>query len=204
MSRPRAALTNKDAADLLFDVATILERAEDNPYRVRAYRRAARLLLRRTDDLRGHLTPQGELDLPGLGPRLRRKLGELLAKGRMTFYVELCAELPPDISRLMAVPTVGPKTAWRLHEELGITDAAGLKAAAESGKVRKLYGFGPKREQQLLTGALEVLAGRPKIYAPLPVDDLDTVETSSIAALPAPRRPDLPEQLPLIALPAAA
>src|SRR5688500_8067772 len=201
---PRNVLTNKDAADLLFDVATILERAEDNPYRVRAYRRAARLLLRRNDDLRGHLTPQGELDLPGLGPRLRRKLGELLAKGRMTFYVELCAELPPDISRLMAVPTVGPKTAWRLHEELGVSDAAGLKAAAETGKIRRLYGFGPKREQQLLAGAMEVLAGRPKIYAPLPPEDFDERTAPKVAALPAPIRPDLPEQLPLIALPAAA
>jgi DNA polymerase (family 10) len=200
---PRATLTNKDAADLLFDVATILERAEDNPYRVRAYRRAARLLLRRTDDLRGHLTPTGELDLPGLGPRLRRKLGELLAKGRMTFYVELCAELPPDISRLMAVPTVGPKTAWRLHEELGITNAAQLKAAAETGKIRALYGFGPKREQQLLAGALEVLAGRPKIYAPLPPEDFDGLEPAAVAALPAPR-PNGPEQLPLIPMPVAA
>jgi DNA polymerase (family 10) len=201
---PRATLTNKDAADLLFDVATILERAEDNPYRVRAYRRAARLLLRRTDDLKEHLTPSGDLDLPGLGPRLRRKLGELLAKGRMTFYVELCAELPPDISRLMAVPTVGPKTAWRLHEELGLTNADQLKAAAEAGKIRALYGFGPKREQQLLTGAMEVLAGRPKIYAPLPPEDLDDLEVVTVAELPVPKRADQPEQLPLIALPAAA
>jgi DNA polymerase (family 10) len=201
---PRATLTNKDAADLLFDVATILERAEDNPYRVRAYRRAARLLLRRTDDLKEHLTPSGDLDLPGLGPRLRRKLGELLAKGRMTFYVELCAELPPDISRLMAVPTVGPKTAWRLHEELGLTNAAQLKAAAEAGKIRALYGFGPKREQQLLTGAMEVLAGRPKIYAPLPPEDLADLEVVAVAELPVPKRADQPEQLPLIALPAAA
>jgi DNA polymerase (family 10) len=201
----RATLTNKDAADLLFDVATILERAEDNPYRVRAYRRAARLLLRqnRDEDLRAHLTPTGELNLPGLGPRLRRKLGELLAKGRMTFYVELCAELPPDISRLMSVPTVGPKTAWRLHEELGITNAAGLKAAAETGKIRALYGFGPKREQQLLEGAKAVLAGRPKIYAPLPLEDVEELEPAAVAALPEPR-PTGPEQLPLIAMPVAA
>lgn len=200
---PRATLTNKDAADLLFDVATILERAEDNPYRVRAYRRAARLLLRRNEDLRGRLTPEGELNLPGLGPRLRRKLGELIAKGRMTFYVELCAELPPDISRLMSVPTVGPKTALRLNEELGISNAAELKAAAETGKIRALYGFGPKREQQLLEGAKAVLAGRPKIYAPLPPEDLDGLEPAAVAALPAPR-PNGPEQLPLIAMPVAA
>ena len=159
--------------------------------------------MRWTDELKGLLTTTGELDLPGLGPRLRRKLGELLDKGRMTFYVELCAEMPPDISRLMSVPTVGPKTAWRLHEELGIANAAQLKAAAEAGKIRALYGFGPKREQQLLEGAKAVLAGRPKVYAPLPPEEVDEL-APVVAALPAPRRPNQPEQLALIAMPEAA
>jgi DNA polymerase (family 10) len=99
-------VTNKDAADILFNVATILELAEDNPYRIRAYRRAARLLLGRPEEARVKLVDgkEGkELDLPGLGPRLRRKLGELLATGRMRFYVELCAELPDEVARLMQI-----------------------------------------------------------------------------------------------------
>src|SRR3712207_539588 len=81
-----STVTNKDAADILFNVATILELAEDNPYRVRAYRRAARLLLGSREDAKVKLVlgKEGrELDLPGLGPRLRRKLGELLSTGRM-------------------------------------------------------------------------------------------------------------------------
>ncbi|HKG25922.1 MAG TPA: helix-hairpin-helix domain-containing protein [Thermomicrobiales bacterium] len=167
-------VTNKDAADVLFNVATILELAEDNPYRVRAYRRAARLLLSSRDDVRLKLTPENELDLPGLGPRLRRKLGELLSNGHMRFYVELCADLPGDVSTLMLIPGVGPKTALRLNEELGLTNAADVYAAAQQGKIRQLYGFGPKRERQLLEGAEEVLAGRPKVYAPiLPAEEDD-------------------------------
>src|SRR5262245_7740481 len=96
-------VTNKDAADVLFNVATILELAEDNPYRVRAYRRAARLLLSNRDDARLKLTAGQELDLPGLGPRLRKKLGELLSTGHMRFYVELCADLPDEVSNLMLI-----------------------------------------------------------------------------------------------------
>lgn len=168
-------VTNKDAADVLFNVATILELAEDNPYRVRAYRRAARLLLRSRDDVRLKLSPEGELDLPGLGPRLRRKLGELLSNGSMRFYVELCADLPGDAATLMSIPGVGPKTALRLNEELGLADAADVYAAAQQGKIRQLYGFGRKSEQLLLAGAEEVLSGRPKVYAPIPflaVDEL--------------------------------
>jgi DNA polymerase (family 10) len=162
-----AITTNREAADVLFNVATILEMSQDNPYRIRAYRRAARLLLRSPQDARVKLTDKRELDLPGLGIRLRKKLGELLSTGRMGFYVELCAVMPDEVNQLMQIPTVGPKTALRLHEELGLSTAAGVVEAARAGKIRLLYGFGLKREKQLLDGALEVLAGRPKIYAPL-------------------------------------
>ncbi len=172
-------ITNRTAAELLFDVATILELSEDNPYRVRAYRRAARLLLRQRDQATVHVDPTGELVLPGLGPRLRRKLGELLSTGRMGFYVELCAELPDAIADLMRIPSVGPKTAWRLHAELGLNSAEDVKAAAEQGSIRALFGFGETRERQLRAGAIEVLAGRPKIYAPVPLDIFEQGENEA-------------------------
>ena len=163
-------VTNRDAANILFNVATILDLAEDNPYRIRAYRRAARLLLARPEDGRVELVEGKdgkELNLPGLGPRLRRKLGELLSTGRMRFYVELCAELPDDVSRLMQIPAVGPKTALRLHEELGLSTPADVYAAAQAGKIRALYGFGEKRERQLLHGAEAVLGGNVRSFAPV-------------------------------------
>ena len=195
-------ITNRTAAELLFDVATILELSEDNPYRVRAYRRAARLLLRQQDQARVHLDQNGELVLPGLGPRLRRKLGELLSTGRMGFYVELCAELPDAIAELMRIPSVGPKTAWRLHAELGLSTAEDVRRAAENGEIRKLYGFGEVRERQLLAGAVEVLSGRPKVYAPVPLDLFEQgQEPTPLNA----DRPAAPVAIPAqVALPRAA
>jgi DNA polymerase (family 10) len=168
-----STVTNKDAAEVLFNVATILELAEDNPYRVRAYRRAARLLLRNPDDAGLHLNDQHELDLPGLGPRLRRKLGELLSTGHMQFYVELCADLPEGVARLMEIPSVGPKTGRRLNEELGLNSAEDVYAAAQQGKIRQLYGFGVKRERQLLEGAEMVLGGFQKVASPVPPPEPD-------------------------------
>lgn len=194
-----STVTNKDAADVLFNVATILELAEDNPYRIRAYRRAARLLLARPTAAKVALVEGKagkELDVPGLGQRLRRKLGELLATGRMRFYVELCAELPTEVASLMRVPGVGPKTARRLHEELGVSSAAELYAAAQAGRVRTLYGFGRTRERQLLEGASAVLAGHVRSFAPVPVD-LDEVEGGTVAVLPEPRALPLPLALPM-------
>ena len=203
-----STVTNKDAAGVLFNVATILELAEDNPYRVRAYRRAARLLLGSPADARVKLVDgkQGkELDLPGLGLRLRRKLGELLATGRMRFYVELCAELPDEVSGLMRIPNVGPKTALRLHEELGLSTPADVYAAAQAGKIRALYGFGEKRELQLLHGAEAVLGGNVCSFVPR-APEPDPAPAAVARPLPAVSAPDAaPAPLPLpLPLPEAA
>jgi DNA polymerase (family 10) len=181
-------VTNKDAADILFNVATILEMAEDNPYRVRAYRRAAQLLLGNPNDARVMLVDGKhgkELDLPGIGQRLRRKLGELIATGRMRFYVDLCADLPDEVAGLMALANVGPKTALRLHEELGLATAADVYEAAQSGKIRQLYGFGEKRELQLLAAAEAVLAGSVRSFVPRPVEPVPVPPTPiALPALP--------------------
>ncbi|MCC6314354.1 MAG: histidinol-phosphatase [Thermomicrobiales bacterium] len=168
-TRPMAIVTNRDAAHLLFNVATILELAEDNPYRIRAYRRAARLLLARPESDAVPLIAgkKGkELDLDGLGERLRLKLGELLSTGRLRFYVDLCATLPDDVAVLMQIPGIGPKTAQRLREELGVHSAADVLAAAEAGKIRALYGFGELRERQLRDGAAQVLRGNIRSFVP--------------------------------------
>ncbi len=166
-----ARITNRDAAELLFNVATILELADDNPYRIRAYRRAARMLTSRAPGAPLPLVEGKagkELDLPGLGQRLRRKLGELLATGRMRFYVELCAQLPEEVSDLIAVPGIGPKTALRLNEELGLASAADVAAAAAAGRIRQLYGFGARREQLLGDAARQVAAGNVRTFVARP------------------------------------
>jgi DNA polymerase (family 10) len=167
----KSIVTNREAATLLFNVATILELAEDNPYRIRAYRRAARMLLTQPLDARAPLVDGKtgpELDLPGLGERLRRKLGELLTTGRMRFYVELCADLPDEIAGLMAIPEVGPKTARRLHEELGLSTPREVAEAAAAGRIRTLYGFGERRERQLAEGARRVMSGNVRPFVPRP------------------------------------
>lgn len=192
-------ITNRDAAGVLFNVATILELAEDNPYRIRAYRRAARLLLGRPVEARVALVDgkQGkELDLPGPGLRLRRKLGELLATGRLRFYVDLCAELPAEVADLMRLPNVGPKTALRLHEELGLASAGDVYAAAQAGKIRALYGFGAKRERQLLEGAAAVLAGNVRSFVPRPSGEREELSSAALAALAAPVAAQVPLALP--------
>jgi DNA polymerase (family X) len=150
-------MDNREAARAVFAVAALLESLGANPFRLRAYRRAAVNLLRWPDQAERHTTTGGELDVPWLGPRLRRKLGELISRGRMQFYDDLLEELPRPIRELLEVPGVGPRTAWRLVDELGIRSVDDLLVAARGGRLRMLRGIGAVRERQLGAAAESLL-----------------------------------------------
>ena len=140
---------NAQAARTIFTIATLLESQGANRYRVTAYRRAAIGLLRLPQGASAFVDGKGELNLPWLGPRLRRKLGELVAKGRMQFHQDLLAELPSSVRALLEVPGIGPKTAARLTERMGVRSVRGLARAAAGGELRQHYGFGAAREAKL-------------------------------------------------------
>lgn len=152
-------MTNREIAHVLFNIATLLEMASGNPYRIQAYRRCARGMLRLKVEANTLVEAGQELPLPGLGKRLRAKIGQLIAGGRMAFYEELIAEQHPAIQSLMQVPTVGPKTALRLFTELHLTSPEALLFAARRGRVRELWGFGEKRERALAAAAALVIGG---------------------------------------------
>ncbi|CCF85238.1 helix-hairpin-helix domain-containing protein [Nitrolancea hollandica] len=155
---PQPSITNHDAALILLNIAAILELTDGNPYRVRAYRRAALLLLRLRVPATEFLSPEGELLLPGLGERLRRKLGELFSHGEMSFYRDLYASLPTGMVSLMRVPGIGPRIALRLMAELGLESPEDVIQAAEAGAIRKLYRFGEKSEANLARAARALIA----------------------------------------------
>lgn len=142
-------MENREAARALFAVAGLLEAEGANPYRVRAYRRAAASLLALPGQAAALVTPEAELPLPWLGSRLRKKLGELLTHGHMQFYDELVEALPAAKRELLAIPGVGPRTAALLITELGLTTADAVAEAATQGRLRTLRGIGARRERQL-------------------------------------------------------
>ncbi len=151
-------MTNRQIANILFNIATLLDMAQDNIYRVRAYRRAARRILALREEA-AVIVARGEaLPLPGVGARMRRKLTELLAEGSLASYKELLEDLPPTMQVLMALEGVGPRTALRLNEELRIGSPEELIAAAQGGRIRQLYGFGARREELLAQAAQAAVA----------------------------------------------
>lgn len=145
-------MTNRDMAATLFNIATLLRERGENPYRIRAYESGARSLMRRrSDDMVGPLQKSHQT-LPHpkfvLGDKLQRKLRQLAQTGDMEFYDQLLADLPVPIANLMRVPGIGPRTAARLYDTLGIETADDLRDMARSGRLTEVWGIGVKRREQ--------------------------------------------------------
>lgn len=152
-------VSNQQVAEVLFNIATLLEMQQGNPYRIEAYRNAARGMMALPIQVTDLIARGQRLETPGLGDRLRRKITELATTGHMTFYDDLCEEsLPEDVRELMRVPHVGPRTAIRLSSQLDIHSVEQLARAAGQQQLRPYYGFGERSEQRLAQGARSVLS----------------------------------------------
>ena len=132
-----------------------------NPFRVRAYRKAARLvgeLPRNVADL-----PTEALDaLPGIGKDLAGKIAIIAHGGHLPLLDELAHEVPPGITALLALPALGPKRVHLLHEKLGIDSVEKLGAAAKAGKLRDVPGFGTGIEARVLRAIAEGAGEAPR------------------------------------------
>ena len=145
-------MTNREIAAVLFNISAILSSQQGNPYRIRAYRRAAQNLLRLRYPVADRVATGKPLGLPRLGKSLTAKISALASKDALPFYEELCESLPPEERTLLKlkVPGLGPTIAARIHHDLGPTDPASLRRAAATGKLQRVWGIGPKRTAAIL------------------------------------------------------
>jgi DNA polymerase (family 10) len=141
-------MTNHQIAAVLFNISGILAQQHANPYRVRAYRQAARNLLRLRHQVAERAGAGKPLGVPRLGKSLTEKISQLATAGRLPFYDELCATLPEG--RLLLVPGIGPTIAARITRDLGQADDATLRRAAATGRLQRVWGVGPKRTAAIL------------------------------------------------------
>lgn len=145
-------MRNLELAWQLEQIAELLEIRDENPFKVRAYRRAA-AVIRELPEPVDTVAARGELRrLPGVGEALAAKIEEWLRTGRIAFYDQLARELPPALADLLRILGVGPKAAYRLYRELGVTTVAELEQACREGRVRNLKGFGARSEERILEG----------------------------------------------------
>ena len=142
---------NSDVSDIFNKVADLLEIEGANPFRVRAYRNAARAISSLPRSVSDMIESEENLtELPGIGEDLAGKIKEVVQTGSLAQLEALESSTPSELSRLMKVPGLGPKRVKAIYENLGVVDLKSLKEAAEKGKVRELEGFGKKTEQTIL------------------------------------------------------
>jgi DNA polymerase (family 10) len=149
---------NADIAAVFDEIADLLEIQGGNPFRVRAYRNAARTVGDLTRDLFVLVEKDEPLPkLPGVGPDLEGKIREICASGSCALQQELHRKLPPAITELLKIPGLGPKRVKALHDRLHVRTLDELKRAAAGGRIRDIAGFGEKTEQHIIE-ALEARA----------------------------------------------
>jgi DNA polymerase (family 10) len=152
-------MENPEVAQAFDEVADLLELQEANPFRVRAYRNAARTLRDLSEPVADIAAdPLRKLeDLPGIGTDLAGKIRTLLQTGDLPLRRQLRGQVPAGLRDLLGVPGLGPKRAQVLYRQLGIRSLAKLRQAARQHRIRDLKGFGTRTEEIILRG-LEHLA----------------------------------------------
>jgi DNA polymerase (family 10) len=142
---------NSDIEEIFNRVAELLEMEDANPFRVRAYRNAARTIGGLSKSVTD-LVEAGESlsNLPGIGKDLAEKTKEIIETGSLSQLKELEKGTPADLHDVLKLPGLGPKKVKALYKELNIDSMEALEKAANEKKIRKLEGFGEKTEENIL------------------------------------------------------
>jgi DNA polymerase (family 10) len=140
---------NRAIAQVLGEIADLLEIKGENAFKIRAYRSASETIAASPDAV-ARLEDQQLRAIPGIGRDLAARIRELAVSGASTYHQELLAEFPRTILELLRLQGVGPKTVARLYSVLNISSVEALAAAARDGRLRSLKGMGSKKEALIL------------------------------------------------------
>ena len=145
---PRA---NEAVEAALNEYRDLLAITSPDPHKARAYEKAARSIGGWHEDIAG-ASVEDLLKIPNVGKSIAPKVAEYLQTGQMTVLEELRAQIPPGVRQLMSIPSLGPKKALALYEELHVSSVEELTEAIEDGRVASLKGFGQKTAEKLADG----------------------------------------------------
>ena len=144
-------MKNTAIAKVFQDIADLLELKGENPFKIRAYQRAARTIEHLPKEMEIMLEEGEDLkNIPGVGEAIAKKTTELITTGKLGYYEDLKAEFPEGITSLLEIPGVGPKIAKRLSTELGIRSVDELEQAIKDGRVAEMFRLGDKTADNIL------------------------------------------------------
>src|SRR2546425_348585 len=176
-------MQNPDIARLFDEVADLLEIQDANPFRVRAYRNAARTIRDFPEPITD-LVRAGTKDLTdiaGIGDDLAEKITDIVTTGELPLRKQLASKLPAGLLDLLRIPGLGPKRVKLLYKKLKVKSAADLAAALDKGRIQKLKGFGPKMEEKMRAGLGQAQVGERRML----LNEAETQATAVVASLEA-------------------
>ncbi len=145
-------MDKSQVAEILNEIGTLLELKGENPFKTRAYANAARILENLDEPLAIVVAEKRLGKIKGIGEALEQKITALVETGKLAYYDELKASLPPGLIEMLKIPGLGPKKIQVLNQKLGVDSVEKLEAACQGGKVAELDGFGVKTQTNLLEG----------------------------------------------------
>ncbi|MDD4939722.1 MAG: DNA polymerase/3'-5' exonuclease PolX [Candidatus Omnitrophica bacterium] len=156
-------MKNPEISLIFRDIARILEVKGDNPFKVRAYERAALNIDALNEDIENYVKEGRLTDIPGIGKDLAEKIKEYSSTGRMKAYEELKKEVPAGLLDLLKIPSVGPKTAKLLCDTLKIEAVADLDEAIKQGKLKGIPGIKAKTIENIKRGIGVLRRGKERM-----------------------------------------
>lgn len=143
-------MNNAQIAKIFENIAELLELKGEDRFKIRAYQRAARTI-DHSPLSAAQLVGEGRVrELPGIGKELAEKITEMVQTNDLEYYRRLKSEFPEGIVDIISVPGVGPKMAYRLWKELGVTTLEELEQAAENGSIASLPRMGQKTAENII------------------------------------------------------
>ncbi len=147
-------VVNATIAAIFEEIADLLDIQGANPFRIRAYRNAARTAANLATDIRTLVEQGADLKaLPGIGNDLAAKITEIVQTGKSSFLERLHKEVPPAVTELLKIPGLGPKRVRMLYQDLEVQTLEQLLRAGRDGRIRELPGFGEKIETRIVEAA---------------------------------------------------
>ncbi|UCG79362.1 MAG: DNA polymerase/3'-5' exonuclease PolX [Nitrospirota bacterium] len=155
-------MIKKEISKIFRDMADLLEVKGDNPFRIRAYRRASQSVEGISSDV-SKMTEKELVSIPGIGKDLAGKIKEYSETGKIGAWEDLKRDVPEGIIDIISIPGVGPRTAKLIFDELGISTLEGLESALEKGRLRGIGHIKDKTEQNILKGIKLIKKGRERV-----------------------------------------
>lgn len=144
-------MENIEVALIFEEIADLLELEEESPFRIRAYRNAARVITELSESIVAIASDEERKleDLPGIGKDLAGKIRIIIETGDLPLRQELAKKVPPGIRDMLKIPGLGPKRLRLLNKKANIQSLEDLQTAIREQRLRDIRGFGSKTEANL-------------------------------------------------------